>query len=338
MSQTEGGGGKKFRGWVFTLNNPPRVELPQDWVDLAMFCVWQLEKGEEGTRHLQGYVLFTNAVRFQTVKKLSREAHWEPRRGTHCEAKDYCSKLDTRLDGPFTFGHEPVGQGKRTDLEGVKKRIDDGASVEELWETNFSELVKFGRGIREYIMLKSKSRSTKTKVHILYGTTGCGKSHAARLEAGPDAYWRWQGNSEWWDGYTGQSHVVIDEFYGWIKWSQLLRVCDEYPLRVEIKGGTVSFVATAVWITSNKAPDAWYSYERGMEYETLLRRLTTIRTRNGQSEEWTYLLGDAGLLGSGLRSSGVETPVGQPIIPAHICDTTTCCASTYKPSVVDLTQ
>lgn len=275
-----------------------------------MYCVWQLEEGEEGTRHLQGYVLFSNAVRFSTVKKYNNTAHWEIRRGTHDQAKTYCTKSDTRVEGPFEFGKEPRGQGSRTDLAAIKERVDRGDVEADLWEADFSSMVKYTRGIREYIQLKCKPRTWKTTVDVLWGPTGCGKSHAAREEAGDGAYWKIRGNNEWWDGYLGQPNVVIDEFYGWLRWDSLLRLLDQYPLRLEIKGGSQQFVARRIWITSNAPPSEWYEYGPKMQYRTLERRLTTVRTRDAQSDAWRYEKGEPDLERVGLILR--ETEMGYP--------------------------
>jgi len=50
--------GGRYRNWVFTLNNPAYALTPE--VDLVgspcTFLVWQLEAGNEGTEHYQGYM------------------------------------------------------------------------------------------------------------------------------------------------------------------------------------------------------------------------------------------------------------------------------------------
>jgi len=50
--------GGRFRNWVFTLNNPAYALTPE--LDLVgspcTFLVWQLEAGNEGTEHYQGYM------------------------------------------------------------------------------------------------------------------------------------------------------------------------------------------------------------------------------------------------------------------------------------------
>ena len=305
---------------MFTINNPSRVDLPKDWESVAVYCVWQLEEGEEGTRHLQGYAIFPNPLRLSGCKKHHCGAHWEPRRGNHSQAKAYCTKLDTRIEGPFEYGQEPLGQGKRSDLDGLKELIDGGCDESELWESNFTAMVKYTRGIREYKRLRTPARSWKTEVHIAWGCTNIGKSHWAR-ESAPDAFWKryTKGGGEWWDGYDGEEDVVIDEFYGWMQWNFILQLFDEYPLSVDTKGGAVQFVARRIFVTSNAHPRDWYNWRGHMEYRTLARRITSIRTRDSVDDEWQLESGDA--------------------IPARNVDPPgTSRASTYRPIVIDLSM
>ncbi len=66
--------------------------------------VWQKEKGENGTVHLQGYVAFSVRKSLATMKNVNGSAHWEVRRGTHDEAKAYCMKPESREAGPWEEG------------------------------------------------------------------------------------------------------------------------------------------------------------------------------------------------------------------------------------------
>lgn len=88
------------------------------------------------------------------------------------------------------------------------------------------------------------------------------------MESYPDAYWKQRSN--WWDGYANHEHVVIDEFYGWLPFDLLLRLCDRYPLLVETKGGQVQFSANTIVITTNKRPTEWYT---NMYTPALIRRV-----------------------------------------------------------------
>lgn len=111
---------------------------------------------------------------------------------------------------------------------------------------------------------------------VLYGPSGTGKTASARTEY-PDAYVLPKGDGKiWWEGYQGQTEVLIDEFYGWIPYDYLLRLLDYSPMQVEFKGGSCPLAATTFIITSNKHWMDWYSDEvkgRHNNLEALARRL-----------------------------------------------------------------
>ena len=83
------------------------------------YGVWQLERGKNGTAHLQGYVEFRKAMSLTAIKKVVGErAYVEERRGTREEARAYCQKEDTRVEGPWEHGIWISGAGHRTDTVG----------------------------------------------------------------------------------------------------------------------------------------------------------------------------------------------------------------------------
>jgi len=64
---------------------------------------YQFEVGEEsGTPHLEGLILFKNARSFGSIKKKLTRAHIEVMKGTVKQAFLYCTKLKTRVAGPWT--------------------------------------------------------------------------------------------------------------------------------------------------------------------------------------------------------------------------------------------
>lgn len=264
MSQQPQEAGKN---WVFTLNNYTDEEVTalQALVpDPARYIVYQQEVGANGTPHLQGYIQFTKRKRLGGVKQcLGSRAHCEPRRGTHEQARDYCTKAETRQPGsePVELG-EPVRQaGQRTDLDAVKQSLDAGKSLLEIADAHFEQFCRYGRAFKEYKLLRSDSnRNWHTHCTVYHGPSGTGKSSRAYQEAGPDAFWlrKPQNGSVWWDGYNGQEHVVIDEFYGWLPRDLMQRLCDRYPMHVDTKGGAVPFLARRIWVTSNQSPDQWW--------------------------------------------------------------------------------
>lgn len=85
--------------WSITINNPTDDDHAQ-WAALSGLhwvkeVTGQLEKGEEGTLHIQGMVK-TQSVRFAALKKALPRAHIEIARNAAALAK-YVSKADTRV-------------------------------------------------------------------------------------------------------------------------------------------------------------------------------------------------------------------------------------------------
>lgn len=256
----------RSRNWVFTLNNPvPGFDSPWKQKPEVLFFVHQLEIAPgTGTEHAQGYIHLGQSRTLAWVKaNLNETAHWEIRRGSHQQAFDYCTKAESRKPGAEPVVHgEPPAQGARADLALLQKDLDDGLDLTEVASSHFSAFMRYHKGIMLYRALKSTSRNWQTYTTVYYGDSGTGKSYRASFEAGPEAYYLPAPNSAsgavWWDGYTGQENVVIDEFYGWIAHSFMLRLCDRLPLTVQTKGGNIPFLARNIYITSNKAPTEWW--------------------------------------------------------------------------------
>jgi len=270
--------------WCFTLNNPDEVDvlIPQSWnPDDYKYLVYQLEEGEAGTRHLQGYISLKNQMQFSAFRKWfpDERAHIEVSKGTAAQNRAYCTKEDGRIEGPWEFGIMPQ-QGKRSDLLVVKEKMDSGATLKEISQDHFGSFVRYHRSFREYKLLNTQSRDWPMDVEVLYGPTGCGKSRYC-LEQYPGAYWKSKnsGQQQFWDGYMGEETIIIDEFYGWLAWDYLLRLLDRYPFSLDTKHGTVQCSAKKIVLTSNKHPSLWYPNSKyGWDIgNPLKRRIISIR-------------------------------------------------------------
>lgn len=139
----------KARHWCFTVNNP---EQPLDWsaVKGVRYAVYQMESGESGTPHFQGYVEFSTQPRLAALKKILPTAHWEPRRGTRDQARAYCMKDESRLDGPWEFGNWISGQGARSDLATAIESAKQGG-MKRLAEEHPVAYVKYHKGIQHLL-------------------------------------------------------------------------------------------------------------------------------------------------------------------------------------------
>lgn len=114
--------------------------------------------------------------------------------------------------------------------------------------------------------------------NVYWGVTGSGKSRRAWDEAGFAAYPK-SPSTKFWDGYTDQKSVVIDEFRGEIGIGHLLRWLDRYPTLLEIKGSSVVSSFDTIWITSNLSPSDWYPTVDSATLDALLRRMNVVHFR-----------------------------------------------------------
>nr|WAE42669.1 MAG: replication associated protein [Cressdnaviricota sp.] len=263
------------RAYCFTLNNPTEQELDHLKNVIPGCCrygVFQLERGESGTLHVQGYLSFRGQKTLSAVRnQLSERAHWESARGTALQNEAYCTKEDCREPGTVVFRHgEPPRQGRRTDLEPVYAAVLAKRPFSEIAATFPEEYVKHHRGLEALSSVLIEPRRFKTEVFWFFGPTGTGKSRKAS-ELAPDAYYK-MGTNKWWDGYCGHEDVIIDDYRRDLcTFSELLRLFDRYPMPVEVKGGTTQFVARRLFVTSPKSPsDTWDG--QTAEYLTQLTR------------------------------------------------------------------
>lgn len=102
----------RYRAWCYTLNNYSEEDVHRlDGIvsngDAKYHCR-QPERGESGTPHIQGYLVFANGKRLSGVKRLvGQRAHVEPAKGSADQNREYCSKEDS-ADTAAVCGGEPL--------------------------------------------------------------------------------------------------------------------------------------------------------------------------------------------------------------------------------------
>ncbi len=251
--------------WIFVKNvavndNIISSDLVDKNDDKINYAVWQLERGESGNLHYQGYVEFTSRTRMAGALKAIPNCHWEIRRGTAEEARKYSMKEDTRVEGPWEVGTwENHSRGKRTDLMTVKEELDKGATLAQVAEDHFGLWCRNHKAFSVYRLMKSPPRDFKSQVIVLVGNSRIGKTYWANKNT-RDAYSVW--NSKWFDDYSGTGDVIINDFTGWIDYNVLLNMLDAYPCKVEFKSGVVNFAPRRIVITSNFDWWEWYDWTK----------------------------------------------------------------------------
>lgn len=270
----------KSRQYCFTENNPD-VSKREDFViklnAISDAWVFQLEKGEEGTPHYQGWFHIKKGQQRLTYlkKHLSPTAHFEIAKGSRQQNLLYCTKEEGRIDGPWKQGDFSIKSGTRTDLNLVVESIRSKRSISEVANDYPEQFIKYHRGIKElkFQIDKQDKSLRQVEVQVLWGETGTGKTFTA-INDNPDYFKLDKANNIWFDGYDGESVLIIDDFYGWLPFGMFLNILDKYPLRLEIKGGFTWAKWTKVVITSNKQWEEWYNNISTNQQEALRRRIT----------------------------------------------------------------
>jgi len=259
-------------GWI-----PPTV-LPRGLI----YITGQLEiGGTTGFRHYQICFQTTNKVTMGGAKERigCDSAHLEPSRSE--AARDYSNKTETRAPGtePFMVGTIPVERNSKRDharvLELAKKgkfdEIDPGAYLQ------------YFRAVHEiHRMATRPRRRDDLQVFVYWGMPGTGKTHRAweETESYANEEIHVKQPNKWWDGYTGQPVVIMDDFGPGIRDGPSIHLLktwmDKYPVSAEVKGGSVNLVYTKLYITSNVNPKFWFPGAEEADVTALLRRITKL--------------------------------------------------------------
>lgn len=222
----------------------------------------------------QGYIEFTKKKRPSWLKNnVSKKAHFEPRRGTAEQARDYCRKDESRVSGPYECGTwAPTTPGQRTDLEAAIDTLKrDG--LKRVAEEHPELLLKYSRGFQTLALFTAPRRRHPPTVSLYYGKTGTGKTRAAYDEY-PDLYRKPPGHT-WFDGYSNEECLLLDDFSGAASKTRLdylLQLLDRYPIQLEVKGGHCQLLATTIIVTTNIHPCQWYDYSNRQEHLAALAR------------------------------------------------------------------
>lgn len=275
-----------------TLNNYTEDDIEAiQAIDGVSRMVLGREVGESGTPHIQGFILFQRAKRWNAVREMPEfeRAHIEVTR-VQAALEKYCKK-----DGDYIVIDNRKERRKLQCLADACTAILDRRSLGEVAREYPSVFVRYHRGLERLASELDAPPRRVPSVIWYYGRTGVGKSRCAESLAealgdafGWTAYWK-SGGYRWWQGYRGQDIVVLDELRGdFCTLHQLLRLLDRYPLYVENKGGSWHISASCYIITAPFAPPGLYpGKSAGSEdLAQLFRRISrVVRVDEGGVEE-----------------------------------------------------
>lgn len=279
---------QRSRSFCFTYNNPTHsgdafrdalIALPH-----VRYFVFQLERGESGTPHYQGYIEFKENVTWTALRRVA-PMHVEKRQGTRAQAREYCMSTDKDgevLSPPCEWGQWELAQGRRSDLAEVAQAVLDGTSLVTIAREHPSTFVRNHRGLAMLAHFSPRNPRTPPRVTLLFGPSGCGKSALVHESTATDGLYVKPGDDKWWDGYSSHKSVLMDDFAGRaskVSLTMLLTWLDRYPVLVPFKGGYARLEAEHIYITTNIHPIHWYDYARRQtQYHGLARRIHSVIT------------------------------------------------------------
>lgn len=241
--------------------------------------------------HWQGYVYFKDIKSIKaTVRslRLGKEIKVLKSEGSGRQNKVYIKGPYTDKNNktkPLNKDFEEYGvvpsQGKRTDLIILKdKLMNRECCVDDIVCEDPIKYHQYGRTLNkiEDIALRKKWRTKMTKGLWYVGATGVGKSEIVFKDYDPSTHYVYPYDKGWWDGYTGQGIVIINEFRGQIKYGELLELCDWTPKTVKRRNREpIPFLAHTILITSCSYPSKiYYNLSSEDSIDQLLRRFKII--------------------------------------------------------------
>lgn len=276
---------KTSQRFVFTLNNYTDEEVGRigDPPEFIQYVGYSKEVGASGTPHLQGWVYTWQPVRMSQIKKqFLRRAHIEIMYSSFDKNDKYCSKESTMTH----IGTRPQ-QGRRTDILGVKRRLDEGESFRSVMEdeATFAICMKNERALRGYSETARYKKMRKEgrkvpKVYIRIGPTRTGKSSYVYDTHGYDNVFLCPDNTcRWFDGYSGEPVILFDDVEaGKVPPVEFLkRLADGYPgFKAPVKGGFTYIRPEYIYFTSNHLTREWWPDIKQCDWQAIKERITEV--------------------------------------------------------------
>lgn len=269
-------GVKSGRDWILTISAEKHtIDEVRDVLSKYRW-IGQLEQGKEhGFKHFQVAILNDNSIRFETLQKKFGDAHIEPRHGSRQELFDYCTKDDTRLDGPWRGGDwsdtaqilkRGSEQGRRSDLTAVREAVDAGLSYRQvLLDPDLGASSAHAmQWLRETVEAKREQEAAgklveKTVLFVCESVMARQSVRESLYEIlKPEELYEADSLTRF-DSYDGQRVMIFPEF-DWRVWPAdfVTRLCDRYPMKLPARYKNKQLMADTVIFLSHEPITSFY--------------------------------------------------------------------------------
>lgn len=258
------------RKWFLTINNysEKEWEMAKSEIKNCKYGLCCKEVGEEGTPHIHIWLHYKNARSDSSIQKKFKRANKQVGKGRD-QDQSYLKK-----DGIFEEFGEMEQQGKRNDINEIKKIVKEGGKMEDIIDVSTSyQSMKCGELLLKY--QETPREVGPIEVHWFYGKPETGKTRKIfDTEVNifrPTTY-------KWWEGYDAHQVVLIDDWRPtWCSFVNLLKLTDIYPFRVQTKGGSRQAKYKKIYFTSHLSPREYFEELEDSDYLQLKRRITNLQ-------------------------------------------------------------
>ncbi len=252
---------KKTRNIAFTEFN---LDLLEDYLALVdegvcTYVVLGKESCPDTKReHLQGYLRFVNARSFYETTTIFGKTHREICWRDPEKNEQYCKK-----DKHWVERGTMPSQGKRTDIEDVKHKIDSGVHMGEIAQEHFNIYLQYGRMLKMYRKDTVKKRDVMTEGIWIHGDSGCGKSTWVK-HAYPNACWL-EYDGKYFSNYDNEEIVIFDDQnYDLLTRPLLLKLLNHIPYKLRVMGDYVEFNAKKIIFIDNFLPNNYWAMDKAL--------------------------------------------------------------------------
>ncbi|WP_416174269.1 MAG: Putative replication protein [Bifidobacterium crudilactis] len=260
----------RARGWMLTINAEKHEKSEVDSIlgSVPTAAVYSEEAGSTtGYKHFQAFAYWEGKTTGNRVRSLFGDAHVEPAGKPVVACAAYCSKDRTHLSGPYWLGAYETVPGMKPTTEQTTRRsqfddavalIAEGYRYEDFLNDYqwMAWALRHRQAIQDLIMARNAhlygEYDRAVSVDYIHGPAGSGKTKSVLdLYGRRSVFMADLGSAFPFDGYSGESVLLLDDFRSSIVFNDLLRILDRYPLRVNVKGSHSWACWTKVVISAN---------------------------------------------------------------------------------------
>lgn len=248
-------------------------------LDQHQYICYGLEKGKEGTKHIQAYIQLNNQMTFSALQKyfnLKKKGkldkfHIEPAKGSLKQNQKYTSK-----DGDWYEFGEPKNQGARTDIDQIREKLRENPKRARKMlredDLNFQQ-VRYVETIQKYLF-ENRDPKYPPVVIWIWGESGSGKTHKVFETFDHDEVYvmsdpKWLG-----ENYIQQQCYFIDDFRAEdIPFNVFLKMTDKYPYTLSMKGSSIPLKSKYIIITTPESIATTFSFQKDEDLTQVTRRM-----------------------------------------------------------------